>query len=640
MSPTETPSTDASQPNTPSFRLWPFFVFLVLQWLAVFGTGAVAPATFVHFFGMMLGPGLGLLLLLGWWLAVCGRPWPQRLFVVLLPIALVVLTYMASDVSVFQAIYIYGVPYLSAAFVLWLVLARTVATSRPLAVWAALAFLVCAGWPLVRSTGVDGNMAHHFAPRWQATTEERFLSSDQAEMPAADTARIAELNFEDEDEDADGADPEATDGAAAEAEDEAPMPGAPGTSQDSQDPAATAALKPAAETPSAEWPGLRGRHRDGVVPGTRLATDWDQTSPEILWRRPVGPGWSSFALVRGVLFTQEQRGDDEVVSAYDAATGEPLWLQSDATRFWEPMAGAGPRATPTYDGGRLYTVGANGIVQALEASDGSQVWQRNLADDTGAPVPDWGFSASPLVSEGLVVVHGGAPDGKAVVAYDRDTGEPVWFGPAGALSYSSLHEVVLKGQTQWLIATGEGVTSFAPDGTLLWDHSWPAPGGARIVQPAFTDDGDVILGTGFGMGLRRIDVVRSGVEGEGDDWSTSAEWTSTAMKPYYNDLVLHEGVAYGFDNRIFAAVDLATGDRIWKGGRFGNGQVLLLPDQDLLLVLSDRGELALVRAVPDEFEQLTSFQAIEGKTWNHPVLVDGVVYVRNAEEMAAVRLPR
>jgi hypothetical protein len=129
------------------------------------------------------------------------------------------------------------------------------------------------------------------------------------------------------------------------------------------------------------------------------------------------------------------------------------------------------------------------------------------------------------------------------------------------------------------------------------------------------------------------------VSRNGEGWRTEARWTSAAMNPYYNDLVLHRGHAYGFDGRILACVDLATGERKWKGGRYGNGQLLLLPDQDLLLVLSDRGDVALVKAEPSAFTEVARFHAIDGKTWNHPVLVDGVLYVRNAEQMAAVKLP-
>jgi outer membrane protein assembly factor BamB len=309
-------------------------------------------------------------------------------------------------------------------------------------------------------------------------------------------------------------------------------------------------------------------------------------------------------------------------------------MHSDPARFWEPMAGAGPRATPTYRDGRVYALGATGILNCLDADTGTVLWRRDTAADSAAPTPDWGFAASPLVIDGLVVVHTGGLDGKAVVAYDAGSGEPRWYAPAGALSYSSVQVATIEDVTQLLILTGNGVTSLTSEtGRVLWTHKWPMSGAARIVQPAVLPDGSVLIGTGFGMGVRRVAVSRSG-----DDWSTSETWTSTGLKPYYNDFVVHRDHLYGFDGRILVSLELATGERVWKGGRYGNGQILLLADQDLLLVLSDRGDVALVEADPFSFAEIARFSAIEGKTWNHPVIADGTLYVRNGEEMAAFRL--
>jgi len=144
------------------------------------------------------------------------------------------------------------------------------------------------------------------------------------------------------------------------------------------------------------------------------------------------------------------------------------------------------------------------------------------------------------------------------------------------------------------------------------------------------------VGSSFGVGTRKIRVGRNG----SGAWTASEVWTSRALKPYYNDMVVHHGTAFGYDGNILAAIDVATGERAWKGGRYGNGQLLLLPDQDMLLVTSERGELVLVRATAERFEEVAKVQAIRGKTWNHPIVADGVVYLRNAEEAAAFRLPR
>jgi outer membrane protein assembly factor BamB len=382
----------------------------------------------------------------------------------------------------------------------------------------------------------------------------------------------------------------------------------------------------------AEWPGFRGPGRDGVVRGVRIATDWSASPPVELWRRPVGPGWSSFAVHGDLVYTQEQRGEEEVVSCYAAATGEPVWVHGDPVRFWEPMAGAGPRSTPAISDGRVYALGATGILNALDAADGSVVWSRDTAPDVEAKLPIWAFAGSPLVVGDEVVI---ALAGQ-LAAYDLATGEPRWVGPAGGEGYGSPHLATLDGVEQVLLLNGKGAVSVSPaDGAQLWESSWE---GFHSLQPALTADGDVLFGTSGssgGYGTRRL-VVTHGSGG----WTVEERWTSTGLKPYFNDFVVHQGHAYGFDNSILACIDLEDGERCWKGGRYGNGQLVLVADQDVLLVLSEKGELALVSATPEKFTELARFPAIEGKTWNHPVLVGDLLLVRNAEEMAAFRLGR
>ena len=378
----------------------------------------------------------------------------------------------------------------------------------------------------------------------------------------------------------------------------------------------------------ADWPGFRGPQRDGVVRGVRIATNWSASPPVELWRRPIGPAWSSFAVHGDLLYTQEQRGNDEVVACYSVTSGKPVWKHRDAVRFWESNAGAGPRGTPTLNDGRVYTLGATGVLNALDAANGAVVWSRNAASDTGAKLPGWGFSSSPLVLDNLIVV---ATAGK-LVAYDLATGEPRWYGPDGGSGYSSPQLFTIQGVPQIVLLSGTGATSVSPtDGKKLWEY--PLPPSARIVQPGLTAEGDVLTHDGEGNEMRRIAVT----QGPGG-WTVAERWASFGLNPYFNDFVVHKGHAFGFAGSNLACIDLKDGERKWKGGRFGNGQLVLLPDQDLLLVLSEEGELALVAATPNQFTELARFPAIKGKTWNHPVLVGDVLLVRNGEEMAAFRL--
>jgi outer membrane protein assembly factor BamB len=384
--------------------------------------------------------------------------------------------------------------------------------------------------------------------------------------------------------------------------------------------------------PAPAWPGFRGPDRDGVVRGVRIGTDWAASPPVQIWRRPIGPGWSSFAVHGDLLYTQEQRGEEEIVAAYRVSTGAPAWMHRDAARFWESNGGAGPRGTPTLGEGRLYALGATGILNALDAADGRRLWSRNVGDDGRVTVPDWGFSSSPLLAGDMVIVAAAG----TLAAYDAATGEPRWVGPPGGAGYSSPQLVTIGGVPQVVLLDAQGATGVAPeDGTRLWTLKVTSSAmSAPIVQPSVTADGDLLIGDGQARGLYRIAVAH-----EPGGWAVTQRWMSTGLKPLYNDYVVHKGHAFGFDGSILACIDLADGRRTWKGGRYGNGQLVLLADQDLLLVISEQGELALVSATADAYTELARIPGIEGKTWNHPVVAGDILLVRNGEEMAAFRLP-
>jgi len=314
------------------------------------------------------------------------------------------------------------------------------------------------------------------------------------------------------------------------------------------------------------------------------------------------------------------------------STGEPVWRHRNPVRFWESNAGAGPRGTPTLSNGRVYAFGATGILNALDAANGKLLWSRNAATDTGVAIPEWGFASSPLVIDDLVVI---AVSGQ-LVAYDAGTGTQRWKGPKGGAGYSSPHLLTIDGVPQIVLLRGSRTISVAPgDGKLLWQHIQQP--GAGIVQPALVSDGDVLITNAEmmgGVGMRRVSATK-GPAG----WTVEERWTSRGLKPYFNDFVVHKGHAYGFDGSILASIDLSTGERKWKGGRYGQGQMLLFADQDLLLVLSEDGELALVKAIPDQFTEAARIPVLDGKTWNHPVLVRDILLVHNGKKMATFRIP-
>ncbi|HMG33198.1 MAG TPA: PQQ-binding-like beta-propeller repeat protein [Blastocatellia bacterium] len=600
-------------------RLWPGVLGAVLLLTARFGVPALIPEAMA--FGMLGAIVIGLAILL-WWLLFSRAAWSERVGVIVLMAVAMFATSRVVHQSIANAgmgmlLPLYGAQVLSVALVVWALATRRLSNTIRRVSIVAIVLLICAAFTVVRTGGITGEGSSDWHWRWVRTPEERLLT-EGADEPALVPAVAAAP------EDAAEASKSSTGGADSSPESSpAPAPNAAATT-DKTSPANAADTR-------ANWPGFRGPNRDGIVRGVQIVTDWAKSPPVQMWRHKVGPGWSSFAVRGDLAYTQEQRGEDEIVSCYSVPTGKPVWRHRDPARFWESNAGAGPRATPTLSRGRVYTFGATGILNALDARNGAVVWSRNAASDTGTKTPGWGFASSPLVVNDLVIV---AASGR-LAAYDSATGNPRWMAPARGGSYSSPHLMSIGGVQQVLLLSSTGVTSVSPaDGAVLWEYGWT---GVPILQPARTAEGDLLITTGDmagGVGTRRIAVAH----GSGG-WTVDERWTSTGLKPYYNDFVVHKGYAYGFDGGILACIDLKDGNRKWKGGRYGHGQLVLLPDQDLLLVLSEEGELALVSATPEQFGEVAKFPALEGKTWNHPVLVGDVLLVRNGEEMAAFRLP-
>lgn len=397
----------------------------------------------------------------------------------------------------------------------------------------------------------------------------------------------------------------------------------------------TAAVHGTAQVPAQaganDWPGFRGPNRDASVPGT-FATNWS-TPPKQLWKRPVGAGHSSMAVVGDYLFTLEQQGGDELVSCYSAKTGEPVWTNAVKAKHDDAMGGEGPRSTPTFANGKIYAQSAGGLLQCLDASTGTVVWKQEMTTKDAPNPPMYGFSSSPLVLGDLVIAYADGAGRHDLVAFNAATGAEVWSAAKGTGGYSSPQLFTLEGVPQVLLLNSVGLQSFTPDkGTQLWQYEFKQKQFPRCVQPLHDGKGGFALGltTDFGSKLAR--VTKSG-----DTWTAKEEWSNEKHRPYFNDDVGHKGAMYGFDGNRLCCVELATGETKWQGTRYG-GQVMILPDMDLVLVLTEKGRVQLVKADPAAFTEVSGFDAITGKTWNHPAIANGKIYVRNSEEMACYDL--
>ncbi|MEM8865180.1 MAG: PQQ-binding-like beta-propeller repeat protein [Planctomycetota bacterium] len=599
-------------------RVWPGVLAVLLMWSALTIPSAIWPESPRGFQPLFMGLMASYALAIAWWLFASRTPWRDRVlgFAIFAVGTITGLMFWFHQTlqggNGFLPLMFFIGPYVITALVIILLLTGRLGWKY--ARWASLAVvgggLAVAG--MVRYEGVDSAFNAKFLPRWQSNTEERLVASLKPNIA-----------------------PESVDAAQQAGE--------------------------------GDWPGFRGPMRDGHVLGGSLVADWQTRQPQELWRRPVGPGWSSFCVVGELAVTQEQRGANEAVVAYNALTGEPVWDTTNEARFEESVAGPGPRATPTFFQGSLYTTGADGVIQRLDASNGQVQWRRYLVSDEAADrqgdtqnenPPQWGFASSPLLvtldtGQSLAIVYAGNPKpepdapslNEAVIAYDAETGEVVWKSGVGYHGYSSPHLATLGGVEQVLVSSNLGLESFDPaTGNRLWFFDWDITDFPRSTQPLVVDDSTVILSAGYDSGTQVIDVT-NGPEG----WSAVERWQqpSRFLEPYFNDSVLHEGHLYGIHKKFLVSVNLETGEQTWprkvkRQSRLGNGQLVLDPDAGMLLVTAEKtGEVVLVEANPETLVIRGRLQALEPNTnWNHPVVAGGRLYVRNGVEAACFKLPR
>ena len=376
-----------------------------------------------------------------------------------------------------------------------------------------------------------------------------------------------------------------------------------------------------------DYPQFLGQHRNGVVTSIKLNLDWVAHPPKLVWRRSVGAGWSGFAVVGNAAVTQEQDGDLEKVVCYDLHTGEVRWEHQDTARYYTPPAGLGPRATPTITGNRVYTLGSTGILNCLDFETGEQLWTRNVFEENGADPPPWGISISPLVLGELVIVSAGG-----AVAYHSETGKIAWTGHRTNSGYSSPFLTTLADTEQIVIFNQGLITAHEPwDGKLLWKQPWPAV--ECVSQPVPLPDDKLLVSTGYGVGAKLFQISRNPT----NEFNVVTLWETIYLKAKFTNVIYYEGYLYGLDDGIFACINPVDGKRQWKRGRYGHGQTLLI--SDVLLVLTESGDVVLVAPDPENHREHARFTALKGKTWNTPALAGDYLLVRNDREAVCYQLP-
>jgi outer membrane protein assembly factor BamB len=581
-------ASDAAVVASRPVRVWPAVAMVILFWVFWVAHYMISMDAGTRFLSRMAVNGLLLLGFLIWWLSRRSIRWRDRLLAVAIWIAGTYAAVMLADKTLGSlfAMFLSTASLAITAWTIWVWLGRTAPVSVQRLGFCVVMLLTLGYFTLLRWDGLWANQFPSFSWRWSPRAEDLFLAEQ-----------------------------------------------AKGNQQ-----AAPAGTKSDWSLQPTDWPEFRGPNRDAVVHGTKIATDWQANPPKELWRHRVGPGWSSMIVVDGHLVTQEQRDEAEAIVCYDAATGKEEWSHEDTTRFEETLAGPGPRGTPTFHDGRIYALGGKGVLNCLNAATGEVVWSHDIVADKEAKVPMWGYSISPLIAGQLVIVYGaGEPNSNEsngiLIAYRADTGDEAWVRAAGAQSYSSPELATVGERLQLLMHDNHALASIDPEGgELLWQREETGKMALPMLQPRMVGNDEILVATDPGIVL--LDVKQ-----QDGKWSAAERWSSSRIEPAFNDVVVQDGHIYGLDDGILTCLDLATGERLWKKGRYGGGQLLLLADQGDLLVLTEKGEVVLVTATAVKPEELGRFKAIEGKTWNHPVVAEGKLFVRNGEEMACFELP-
>jgi len=458
---------------------------------------------------------------------------------------------------------------------------------------AFLGILVSGAWLTVRKVSFEGDMRPHFQFVWDPPSASEQAQAWLARNAPADSA----------------------------------LPSASSENADVADPKPTTIT--ILET---DWARYCGPNGDREIHEPQCSFDWRNQPPKELWRHPVGDAWSSFSLVGSRLYTQEQRGPQECVVCYQADSGVELWRREDKARYETAQGATGPRATPTVTESAVFALGATGILNALNPVTGELLWQRNICTDAGAEMVEWGMSGSPLVYEQTVIVDAGGYNDRAVIAYTRDSGEIVWASGSHKAGYASPRLERLNDSLQLLIFHGDGLAGMDPaTGKILWEYSWTNQYKINVAQP-IRFGSQIFISSGYDSGCVMLDPARL------TDGKPSVVWPRNKnMKLKFNEAVRRGDYVFGLDDGILACMDLRTGERTWKGGRYRYGQILIWGDR--LIVQSEAGYVAVVEATPEKFTEVARLEALNDRTWNVPMVSGGRLYVRNAAEAACYELP-
>jgi outer membrane protein assembly factor BamB len=376
----------------------------------------------------------------------------------------------------------------------------------------------------------------------------------------------------------------------------------------------------------ANWPQWRGPNRDGISKETGLLKQWPAEGPPLVWKASgAGRGYSSFSISNGKLYTMGLRGDREFVMAFDIATGKEAWATPHGSAFRNDR-GDGPRGTPTIDGDRVYALGGNGDLSALDARTGKLVWSKNVLREFGGSNITWGISESPLVLGNKVLVNAGAP-GASMVALNKTDGSVIWKSQSDEPGYSSAIPVDINGLTQVVFFTAQRAVGLdARDGRLLWEYGRPSNNTANVATPIARAN-RIFISSDYGTGGGLVEIK--------PDNKAQEIYFTKDMRNHHSSSVLIGDYLYGFSGSILTVMKFDTGEIAWRDRSVGKGSLAYADGN--LYCLSENGVVGLVEASPTGYKEKGRFRIQQGSlpTWAHPVVAGGRLYLRDQDTIYA-----
>ena len=376
----------------------------------------------------------------------------------------------------------------------------------------------------------------------------------------------------------------------------------------------------------ANWPQWRGPNRDGISKETGLLKQWPTGGPSLVWKATgAGRGYSSFSIANGKLYTMGLRGDREFVIAFDIATGKEAWATAHGSAFRNDR-GDGPRGTPTIDGDRLYALGGNGDLSALDARTGKIIWSKNVLREFGGQNIQWGISESPLVLGNKVLVNAGGR-GASIVAFNKTDGSVIWKSQSDEPGYSSGMPLDVNGLTQVVFFTASRALGLdSKDGRLLWEYERPANNVANVATPIIRAN-RIFISSDYGTGGGVIEIK--------PDNKAQEIYFNKDMRNHHSSSVLVGDYLYGFSSSVLTAMKFDTGEVAWKDRSVGKGSLVYADGN--LYCFSENGVVGLVEATPTGYKEKGRFRIQQDSlpTWAHPVVAGGRLYLRDQDTIYA-----